>query len=264
MKFKYIHTGDDKSFTVLDHDLFCLAELFHENTKERRITPTTYDTSLDVVMNQSFKEYRNAPRIALEPQTASGKQFDEVILSRRSGREFGELPLSKRDISYILEHTYVASEKESKEFPGYFRPSPSAGALYPLELYLLVFNVDEIPQGIYHYHALSHALEFIKEGFFADKIADICLAQDFIRSSGICFAVTAIFDRTQTKYGDRGYRYVLLDAGHLVQNVYLAATALNLPVCSVGGFYDDEFNQLLEIDGVNEAVVYAVVVGSRK
>lgn len=262
MKFEYTHAGDDKSLTVLDHDLFSLSEIFHENTKGRRIIPTTYDTSLDAIMSHSFKEYKNVKRIALEHHTSSGKQFDAVMLSRRSDREFGELPLSKKDISYLLEYTYMATEKESEEFPGYYRPSPSAGALYPLELYPIAFNVSKVPQGIYHYHSLTHSLELLKEGSLAGCISDICLAQDFIRSSGVCIAVTAVFDRTQCKYKDRGYRYVLLDAGHLVQNIYLAATALELAVCSLGGFFDDEFNELLGIDGVTEAVVYAVVVGS--
>lgn len=264
MTFTYSFTGDDKSLTVLDHDLFSLSELFHENTKVRRINPQTYDTTLDVAMSKSFKEYKNTAKIALDRNTTSGSQFDEIVRCRRSIREFGTQPLSKRDVSFLLEYTYSAVEKETKEFPGFTRPTPSAGALYPLELYPILFNVHKIPHGIYHYHALSHSLELLKEGAFADLIADICLAQDFIKYSGSCIAVTAIFDRTTCKYRERGYRYVLLDAGHLVQNVYLAATALDLPVCSIGGFYDDEFNQLLEIDGVNEAVVYAVVVGSKE
>jgi SagB-type dehydrogenase family enzyme len=262
VKFRYTFTGDDKSLAVLDRDLFSLSEIFHENTKERRITPRTYDTSLDAIMSLSFKEYKNARRLALERHTSSGRQFDTVMLSRRSSREFGEFPLSKEDISYLLEYTYLAAEKESKEFPGYYRPAPSAGALYPLELYPIVFNIREVPQGIYHYHSPTHSLELLEEGSFSDCIANICLSQDFIRFAGVCIAVTAVFGRTQFKYGDRGYRYVLLDAGHLVQNVYLAATALELAVCSIGGFFDDEFNELLGIDGVTEAVVYAVVIGS--
>ena len=263
MKFKYSFTGDDKSLIALDHDLFSLSEVYHENTKVRRINPDTYDTSLDTAMSKSFKEYKNAPRIALDRNTSTGKQFDDVMLHRRSTRFFGRKPLLKKDISYLLEYTYAAREKETMEFPGFYRPSPSAGALYPLELYPVIFSAHEIPKGIHHYHALTHTLEFLREGSFADCIADICLAQEFIKNSGACIAVTAVFDRTKGKYKDRGYRYVLLDAGHLLQNVYLAATALELPVCSIGGFYDDEFNELLDIDGVNEAVIYAVVVGSR-
>lgn len=262
MKFTYSFSGDDKSLIALEHDLFSLSELYHENTKMRRINRETYDTSLDVAMSKSFKEYKNATRIALDRNTASGKQFDDVMLCRRSARVCGLTPLSKKEVSYLLEYTYAAMEKETMEFPGFYRPSPSAGALYPLELYPVIFNVNEIPRGIYHYHALSHAVELLKEGSFAECVADICLGQEFIKSSGVCIAVTAIFDRTKCKYKERGYRYVLLDAGHLVQNVYLAATALGLPVCSIGGFFDDEFNELLDIDGVNEAVVYAVVVGS--
>lgn len=262
MKFNYSFTGDDKSLIALDHDLFSLSELYHENTKARRLSPETYDTSLDTAMSKSFKEYKNAARIALDCNTATGKQFDDVMLHRRSARCFGRDSLSRKNMSCILEYTYAAREKETMEFPGFYRPSPSAGALYPLELYPIVFNVEKIPQGIYHYNALPHALELLREGSFADCVADICLAQEFIKSSGVCIAVAAVFDRTKSKYKERGYRYVLLDAGHLVQNVYLAATALDLPVCSIGGFYDDEFNGLLNIDGVNEAVVYAVVVGS--
>lgn len=262
MKFNYTYEGNDKTFTALDHDIFSLSEIFHENTKERRTTPRTYDTSLDKVMGYSFKEYKNTSRIFLDCDTISGKQFDDVMLSRRSSRKFGKKPLSKEEISFILEYTYHAIEKESKEFPRFFRSTPSAGALYPLELYPIIFSVHTIPQGIYHYHALTHSLELIEKGSFSDETADICLTQDFIASSGVCIAVTAIFDRTKCKYGNRGYRYALLDAGHLVQNVYLAATALELAVCSIGGFYDDEFNKMLDIDGVNEAVIYAVVVGS--
>jgi SagB-type dehydrogenase family enzyme len=186
----------------------------------------------------------------------------EVILKRRTIRNYSNQPLDLNQVSYLLYLSYGITSKNAREnYVECFRASPSAGATYPLELYPFVFNVEGLKRGIYHYNVRDNVLEFLKEGDFRTKLSDIALGQDFVAKSAVTFVLTAIFDRTIFKYGERGYRYVLLDAGHLVQNIYLVSTALGLGACSIGGFFDDELNALLEIDGVNESAIYAISVG---
>jgi SagB-type dehydrogenase family enzyme len=126
-------------------------------------------------------------------------------------------------------------------------PSPSAGRLYPLELYIVAQMVDGLADGIYHYDARSHQLEHRHTGAAHAEVARITLGQEMIRSANLVVAITAIFQRTMWKYGQRGYRYVWLDAGHLAQNLYLVATALGLGAMAIGGFYDAEMYDLLAL-----------------
>ncbi len=142
-----------------------------------------------------------------------------------------------------------------------FRACPSAGALYPVETYLAINNVEDIEPGIYHYNVKNHELDQIKKGDFRLHIAQAALDQDMAYSANAVFVWTAVFQRSKWKYEQRAYRYVYLDAGHIAQNLALAAVSLDLGTCQIGALYDDEVNLLLEIDGKEESVLYMSVVG---
>ena len=142
-----------------------------------------------------------------------------------------------------------------------FRTAPSAGALYPIETYLVVNNVEDLDQALYHYNIEAHALEALKVGNLAEKIAHAALEQKICMEAPVVLIWTAVFERSKWKYAQRAYRYVYLDGGHIAQNLALAATGISLASCPIGAFFDDEVNQILGVDGTEESVIYLSVVG---
>ena len=142
-----------------------------------------------------------------------------------------------------------------------FRTAPSAGALYPIETYLGVNAVDGVQPGIYHYSVRDHALEQVRKGALGVEVARAALDQAMCARAPLVFMWTAVFERSRWKYDERAYRYVYLDAGHIAQNMALAAVSLGLGSCQIAATYDDEVNELLGVDGEEESVLYMSVVG---
>lgn len=207
----------------------------------------------------TYKRYSSVPRIELPPPSFDqAVSIWEVIKKRRSVREFKEEPISSSALSQIL----WASQGITQDIQGMeLRTVPSAGALYPIETYLVINNVSEIETGIYHYAVETHKLEQLKQGDFHTPIARAALDQEVAYGANVVFVWTAVFERSRWKYKQRAYRYVYLDAGHVAQNVALSAVALGLSSCQIGALYDDEANVLLGIDGVHESTVYMAAVG---
>jgi SagB-type dehydrogenase family enzyme len=142
-----------------------------------------------------------------------------------------------------------------------FRSAPSAGALYPVETYLVANRVEGLTPGLYHYDVPEAFLQLLKEGDYGRPLAACALDQRMLEEAAAAFVWTALIERSAWKYVERAYRYIYLDAGHIAQNLYLAATGLGLGCCSVGAFFDDEVNELLEVDGEKETIVYMATVG---
>jgi SagB-type dehydrogenase family enzyme len=142
-----------------------------------------------------------------------------------------------------------------------FRAAPSAGALYPIELYAVVHDVAGMEPGLYHYAVRQHALEVLQQEDLRFAIMQAGLGQASLGQANVCFALSAIFQRTRWRYRERTYRYVMLEAGHVGQNLYLAATSLGLGACAIGAFDDDNLNDLLGLDGKEEAALYMITVG---
>ncbi len=143
------------------------------------------------------------------------------------------------------------------------RAAPSAGALYPIEIYTVVNRVDGLQAGLYHYCVEAHALALLEADDYRDRATAGCLYQEMAGDAAVTFVLSAVFPRVCWKYGERGYRYALIEAGHIGQNIYLAATCLRLGCVSMGAFLDDRMNALLGIDGKEEAVIYCLAVGER-
>ena len=177
---------------------------------------------------------------------------------RRSIRQFTSDPLSLGQLSYLL---WAAAGIQRRERGYEFRTAPSAGALYPVETYLAVNNVQDLPRGIYHYPVVRHVLEELKLGSFGPDAATAALDQRMCADAAVTFIWTGIFERSKWKYKQRGYRYIYLDAGHIAANLALAAVALDLGSCQIGAIYDDEVNAILGVDGTNESVIYMTAVG---
>jgi SagB-type dehydrogenase family enzyme len=180
----------------------------------------------------------------------------EVMKHRRSVRHFNNEPMTKSELSQLLWAAQGITNPESR-----FRTTPSAGALYPIETYPVINSVGRIDPGIYHYAVDIRELEQLRAGDFRLQVAQSALDQEMAYHASAVFIWTAVFNRTKWKYKQRAYRYVYLDAGHIAQNVALAAVALNLGSCQVGALYDDEVNALLDIDGTEESAIYMTVVG---
>jgi SagB-type dehydrogenase family enzyme len=239
---------------------------FYSNTKYERGTLPKGKLDLSTKPPQ-YKTYDSAIRIRLPaPQLEEGPRLWELLKNRRSVRAFTEKPISKEQLSQIL----WATQGITKAFvPAYggtigLRTAPSAGGLYPIETYLCVNKVSDLDSGIYHYSVAERELELVKPGKFGKELAEAALGQSMLAKGNVVFIWTAIFERSKWKYRQRAFRYVFLDAGHIAQNLALAAEGLGLSSCQVAAFFDDEVNKLLEIDGENESVLYLSVVGEKR
>jgi SagB-type dehydrogenase family enzyme len=208
---------------------------------------------------EPYKHYPSAPKVQLSsPQIEGGAPIWDAIRQRRSLRLFQQTPLKEAELSQLL---WAAQGITQAAWDVGFRTTPSAGALYPVETYLAVHSVEGIEPGLYHYAVESHELDQLKTGDFRTAAARMALDQEIAHWANVVFVWTAIFERSKWKYRQRAYRYVYLDAGHIAQNVALAAVALGLGSCQIAALYDDEVNALLGVDGIEESAIYLTVVG---
>jgi len=206
-----------------------------------------------------YKSYPDNPKIELPKQNnIKTETLNYAILNRRSIRDFSKKPLSKEQLSYLI---WASTGIQRKERGFEYRTAPSAGALYPIETYVVINNVKNIAQGVYHYNIESNHLEEIKKGDHRSAIAEAALNQPMCYHAAAVFIWTAIFNRSKCKYGQRAYRYIYLDAGHIAENLALSATSINLGTCQIAALYDDEVNQIIDIDGITESTIYLSVVG---
>jgi SagB-type dehydrogenase family enzyme len=206
-----------------------------------------------------YKRYPDAPRVTLpSPDLDAGAPTARTIAERRSTRAYAPRPLTRSELAHVL---FLTTGITRDRWGQARRSAPSSGALYPIETYVAVHDVDGVDRGIYHYALREHDLEQIRQGDFrADTVAQ-ALGQEFLGECGAVLFLTNILQRMRPKYQDRSYRYGLLEAGHIGENAYLAAVSLGLGACGVGAFMDDQINAMLGVDGVEEAAVYMLAVG---
>jgi SagB-type dehydrogenase family enzyme len=206
-----------------------------------------------------YKTYPGTRRVEL-PAFGSIKAvpLTDALRARRSIRHFSGRSLALEQLSYLL---WAAGGIQRVERDHEFRTVPSAGALYPVETYLMIDGVEDLDPGVYHYSVGDHALELLKSGQFGHDMAQAALGQKMCLEAAAVFIWTAIFQRSKWKYDERAYRYIYLDAGHIGQNLALAATAIGLGTCQIGALFDDEVNGIIGVDGDAESVIYMSVVG---
>ena len=179
------------------------------------------------------------------------------IAQRRSVRDYAPKPLTLHELSQLL----WASQGVTAPGEYALRAAPSAGALYPIETYLVVNNVAGLEPGVYHYRVPDHKLELLQRAACGRDLAEAALGQEMCASAAVVFVWTAIIQRSRWKYGQRAYRYIYLDAGHIAAHVSLAAVALGLGSCQIAAFFDDEVNAVVQVDGESEFAVYMTSVG---
>jgi SagB-type dehydrogenase family enzyme len=206
-----------------------------------------------------YKSYPYSNTVQLPRQhQESTVPFNEVLQRRKSVRAFSNQPLSKVDLAFLL---WASTGIQRIEHGYEFRTAPSAGALYPIETYIAANNVEGAEKGIYHYNIRNHLLEEIKTGNLGEEIAHAALDQNMCATAPVVFIWTAFFKRSKWKYAQRAYRYTYLDAGHIAQNLALAATSIACGSCQIGAFFDDEINSIVGVDGTEESSIYLSVVG---
>jgi len=208
---------------------------------------------------ETYKTYPDAARIAL-PAFAPDRPMalDTTLRRRRSVRDFEAQALSLGQLGYLL----WASTGIGRTEGGYeFRTVPSAGALYPIETYVVANDVRKLEPGLYHYAIADHELEQLKTGDLGRAVAMAALRQGMCRAAPVVFIWTAVVERSKWKYRQRAYRYIYLDAGHIAENLALAAVSLDLGTCQIAALFDDEVNAILGVDGVEETTIYMSVVG---
>lgn len=235
---------------------------FHSATKIVRFAEgkkTDKSSVPELWTKNTYKSYPRFEQFILPSATERSGDFIDIIKRRRSIRNFVNGELVLEDFSDILFYTagstkFLLPKEEDKRF------YPSAGARYPLEVYPFVFHVKAIPPGGYHYHIKTHSLEKVLDKLFAKQIFKY-VNQEWIEQSVVVLVVTAVFGRTEIKYGNRGYRHILTEYGHMAQNLYLLSQLYNVGCCSVGGFMDDGVNRLLDIDFEDEGVIGVIALG---
>ena len=207
-----------------------------------------------------YKNYPGSKIIKLPKHAHRGIPLEEAIEKRRSVRNYSGKLLTLSQLSQLL---FSAQGITGKLYDQPLRTAPSAGALYPIEVYVIANDVEGLPHGIYHYAVLNHSLELVKSGDFRKEITAAGLEQEMLGDADVTFVLSAVFDRVRHKYGERGFRYAYIEAGHISQNIYLQSVSLGLGSVSIGAFLDEEINKLISIDGRTEAVIYLHAVGTR-
>ncbi len=192
--------------------------------------------------------------------------LSKAIEQRRSVRDYTEQALSQEELSFLLWATAWARDFRSNErMEITLRHVPSAGARHPLETYLDIRKVEGIKPGLYYYHPIKHCLVLLDSSpEKAVQIFDGCMRQGMVASAAVNIILSAVPYRTSWRYGQRGYRYLYLDAGHMGQNIHLAAEAIGAGACMIGAFLDEAMNEALSLDGTEEFVIYIASVGKKK
>jgi len=190
-----------------------------------------------------------------EPKYDSDTSVEQALLGRRSVRGYKDEPLTLTEVSQLL---WAA---QGITGPGKdFRTAPSAGALYPLEVYVVIGNVEGVAKGVYKYRPPEHKIVKIRDEDVRDELTAAALGQTWVGDGSVVIVFSAVYEKTTQKYGDRGIRYVYMEAGHAAQNVYLQAVSLNLGTVVVGAFKDDEVRSILNMLD-EETPLYIMPVG---
>jgi SagB-type dehydrogenase family enzyme len=241
-----------------------IAQEFMEKTKYKCLGESDQSRGLPQPPLEAAYDF-SKPKINL-PSPAElkygQKALIDVINGRRSLRQYSDTPLSQEELSFLLWCTQGV--RRAKAGVASYRSVPSAGARHAFETFLLINRVDGITPGLYRYAAFEHKLaEVDLEPDIVDKIVAGCLGQGFVGNSAVTFIWVADVERMKWRYDLRGYRYLHLDAGHVCQNLYLAAEAIDAGACAIAAFDDDEINQVLGLDGIKQFVIYVAAAGKK-
>lgn len=256
-----------------------VALLYHENSKLNHLSLRILGYNIGKFDNdylnrrtsQPYKFYPGKKIIHLDghlDHTIHEVSLDKILSQRRSVRKFKDYTVSLSELFMLLHFSYGTSCKtkinNTEDAYWSYRYVPSAGALYPLELYALILN-STIDKGLYHYRPDINALEFLKALDSGAVIKDFVISDPYvdISNASVILFTTSFFERMISKYLERGYRFLMMEVGALGHNVGLMSEAIGLGTCYIGSFLDDETNHFLGIDGISESVQSVLVIGKK-
>lgn len=246
-------------------------QLFHENTKlnayklkllQFNLAKHVRDKDFKVASVNSGKCYPTVERINLDVDDQIEMKLIDAIVSRRSKRNFLNTMIPFSTLSTIIKYSVgITGQTKVENSMLDVRAYPSAGALYPIEVYVVANNVEYLKKGVYHYNVAENCLEYILNLSENDLTNKFNIRDQSIDCAPITILLTAMFHRTIYKYGNRGYRFILTESGHLLQNIALLSTSYGMGTCDIGGYEDDEINEMLGIDGMTESVIGEMALG---
>lgn len=250
-----------------------ISELYHENSKLHPCDQLAFaimamvnsTSEIRRFISQPSQGYRGFPTVALPRALPPGTMsFDEAVWERRSVRRYAPVSLPLSAVARILRlgDGVVRSIRSSDGVEWPVRAAPSAGGLYPIEQFCIMQRVDGLTPGLYLYQPHAHAVVLLQGGHFQERLQRATGLTETVEESAICVVLTADLRRIRFKYGERSYRFCLLEAGHIAQNLLLAAQTAGLGAVPVGGFIDDEINDLLQLDGSEQFALYLVFIGA--
>ena len=242
-----------------------IGQRFMEETQIARLEPSEQSRGLPQPPLELATTGSIPPIVLPKPAEISLGQMElrQAIEARQTVRKYSSQPLTLDELSFLLWLTQGVKECTSR--PATLRTVPSAGARHAFETQLLVNNVAGLDAGLYHYQAIEHRLARLEAApDISDQVTAACLQQSHIKNSAVTFIWIAILERMRWRYGQRGYRYLHLDAGHVCQNLYLAAEATGCGVCAIAAFDDDALNRVLGLDGVDRFAIYLGSLGKKR
>ncbi|MGM0453275.1 MAG: SagB/ThcOx family dehydrogenase [Thermodesulfobacteriota bacterium] len=202
-----------------------------------------------------MEKQNSSDRLALpEPVYDSGVSVEKALKNRRSVRSYADRPLTRQDISQLLWSAQGITSPQG------YRTAPSAGALYPLEIYLGAGNVEDLADGLYHYRSDAHDMVAVEKGDPRQALWQSAMKQSAVKDAPAVIVITGVFSRTMGKYDKRGMQYVLIEAGHAAQNICLQAVAMDLGSVPIGAFNDKTLRKVLHVDQTVYPI-YVVPVG---
>jgi len=263
---------------IFEEPTSTLAETYHEASKINEANGLSFRRRIGTVLGSPFylklisRGYKSYPVAETTPlpaldqleDTDLSRAFKRIVLRRRSVREFTGAPMSLNNLTNIIFNACGITGIMTLTFgiEQKARAVPSGGALYPLELYVVSHRVEGLAPGVYHYNVEKHALELLTSGQFDKELGYALFYEEMFKSVSAALIITGVLKRSSLKYGERAYRFMLLEAGHVGQNICMTAGSLGLGCVMLGGFFDDNVNQLVGVNGVTEAALYTCALGS--
>jgi SagB-type dehydrogenase family enzyme len=268
------HNPEPSIDAATDDQLLVPSELYHENSKYRmsdaapflRVNHINNSSDIRRIISRPFPQYRGFPKIALPRDFPRRSISTEDVLERRcSRRRFSGEAISLSTLAKLLYFgdgiVRIVDNDDGSQW--HLRTAPSGGALFPIETYLIPLNVSDLVSGVHFYDPAKHALVELRRGDFLHDLKAGLLLEDVAKAAA-CLILVATMPRCKFKYGERAYRFALLEAGHIAQNLLLVAECEGLASYPIGGFIDDRLHELLNLDGCEQIVIYVVLVGHHR
>lgn len=227
---------------------------FYEKTKNREVVDDSGGEAPITHVHVFHKEYPRLPSVDLPTIGNDDSQLELLLEMRKSTRVFSDKPITLNDLSRVLRSCRIVDNTRDPEKRTY----PSAGARFPVELYLVSFNVDGLNPGAYHYNMKKNTLESLWEKNLRTRQRE--LISPYLDNPAATLILTSVISRAEVKYGLRAYPYSLIEAGHMGQNIHLKCCELGMGSCSVSGFVDDAVKEILDLTD-DEIPIYTISIG---